>query len=122
MSKPYNPNSKNIVCLCRGGCSRSVGLSNTLKYGNGHNSVPIGFEGNSVELQNLLFEWAEIILVVREEFREKVPERYRDKVRHIELGKDVYFNPNPDLYNKCAEWVATQPDLRLDVLKYLSDV
>lgn len=111
--KPHNPKSKKVLCCCRGGCSRSVGLSNYLKYGCGMDSLAIGFEGNSPETLDMLCNWAEIIIVMREFFQQYIPERHKDKVRFIEVGEDVYFQPNVELYNKCAEWVKTQEDLRL---------
>lgn len=111
--KPLNFQSKKILCLCRGGCSRSVGLSNYLKYGHGHDAIAAGFEGNSAETLNMLFNWAEIIVVMREFFQKYIPDKYKSKIRFIEVGEDTYFEPNESLYGKCADWVSSQDDLKL---------
>ncbi len=107
-----HPNAKKVLCLCRGGNSRSVGLGCTLKYVFGHDAVAAGFEGNSAETLEMLYNWADIIVAMREFFMEKVPEQYRDKLRFVEVNEDVYFHPDPILYKMCHDWVNTQEDLR----------
>lgn len=111
--KPKNPNSKRILCICRGGASRSVGLRNVLTWANGHDGIAAGFEGNTPETLEMLYNWAEIIIVAREWFKTQIPEKWHYKLRFLELGEDIYFSPHPELYNKCNEWVKTQEDLAL---------
>ncbi len=114
--KVKNPNKKKILCVCRGGVSRSNGMASLLKYGAGHDAIAAGFEGNEPETLDMLFQWAEIIIVMREWFKTKIPDRYHNKVRIIDVGEDVYFAPNKDLYNKCADWLDIQEDLRFGAL------
>lgn len=114
--KVVNINSKKILCVCWGGCSRSVGLSNTLKYGHGHDTLAVGIEGNSPETLKMLCQWAEVIVVMSAHMIDDIPKEFESKVRLCEVGKDVYFNPNKELYGLCADWVDGQNDLRLGVL------
>jgi hypothetical protein len=113
MPKPKNPNSKRILCVCRGGASRSVGIRNVLAWGHGHDAIAAGFEGNTPETLKMLCDWAEIIVVARNNFIGTIDIDNRFKVRVCELGEDVYFNPNSDLYEKCGNWVNSQEDLKL---------
>lgn len=112
-NKPFNEQSKRILCICRGGSSRSVGIRNVLAWMHGHDALAAGFEGNTPETLEMLFKWAEIIVCARDKFLKEIPEPYQHKVRICEVGRDVYFNPNPDLYDKCKSWVKSQEDLCL---------
>ena len=113
MSKPNNANSKKILCICAGGASRSVGIRNTLAWAHGHDAINLGFQGNSPETLKMLSDWAEVIVLAREKFRSVIDSDNQSKVRVCELGRDSYFTPHKELYDKCAEWVNSQEDLRL---------
>jgi predicted protein tyrosine phosphatase len=113
--KVENPNSKKVLCVCWGGCSRSVGLSNTLKYGHGHDTLVAGIQGNNPETLDMLCKWADIIVVMSEHMLDDIAPEYQNKLRLCEVNKDTYFNPNKELYDKCAAWVNSQEDLLLDV-------
>lgn len=114
--KVKNPNKKKVLCICRGGVSRSNAMASLLKYGAGHDAIAAGFEGNEPETLEMLFNWADVIVTMREFFQQYIPEQYRDKLRFIEVGEDIYFNPNPELYRQCAVWLHQQDDLRHEVL------
>lgn len=96
--------TKRFLCVCRAGSVRSVCLASLLKQGS-QDAVAVGWETNSPELLHLLAQWADYILLARPEFLEKCPESFRttlnSKVRLLDIGKDVWHDPNhPDLIRK----------------------
>ena len=103
--KPENGNSKKVLCVCRGGNSRSVGLAYTLKYCFGHDALACGVEGNDSETVEMLCNWAEYIICMRPEFKEKIPSKFWHKTEVLDVGYDRYFNPHPDLIEQCSKFI-----------------
>jgi len=81
-----------ILCCCEGGNCRSVTLATLLKYyfrpADGHDAMALSLGKNSPETQRMMFEWAEVILVVQDAMVTDVPEEYRHKVSVIPVGRD----------------------------------
>ena len=93
-----------VLCVCQGGNSRSVACSFLLKYRYGCDALAASWETNSVETLTMLYEWADIIIVMQAEFEERVYLAYRDKVVVIDVGPDIWFNGlHPDLLKKCDD-------------------
>ena len=104
--KPKNPNSKRILCTCRGGNSRSVGMAYTLKYCHGHDALACGFEGNDKKTLIMLCEWAEYIIVMRDAFKVNIPTEFWHKTFICDVGHDTYFNIDNGLVKQCLEFVS----------------
>lgn len=93
-----------IVTMCQGGHVRSVGLKYLLRYSFGHDVIACGWEGNTEEAREMLFKWADYIVVMQSEFAKYVPEKHHnrpDKSRKLfayDVGEDRYGNPfHPEL-------------------------
>lgn len=81
-----------ILCVCRYGHSRSVGLARVL-HAHGYEAAAVGWFTAPAALA-VLSAWADVIAVMDRAFAEKVPEAYRHKVTdHFHVGHDVWVNP-----------------------------
>ena len=89
-----------VVCMCQGGNSRSAGCGFILKYEYGMDALACGWEGNTPETLEMLFNWAEAIIIMEAKFVSYVPDQYRSKVFVVDVGPDRWFNSlHPDLLN-----------------------
>jgi predicted protein tyrosine phosphatase len=90
--------------MCQGGNSRSVACGYLLKYKYGIDTLACGWEGNRPETCQMLFAWADLIVVMQEAFLEHVPKKFRKKVLVIDVGPDVWCNSlHPELLAKIDE-------------------
>ena len=91
-----------MVCMCQGGNSRSVACAYLLKYEYGHDALSLSWEKNEQATKNMLFDWADIIIVMQERFLYYVPSQYFDKTAVVDVGEDVWCNGlHPALLEKC---------------------
>jgi predicted protein tyrosine phosphatase len=102
-----------VLTVCRVGLSRSVALTDVLKF---HfpaaDVIPAGFSENSPETLAMLVNWADIVIVMREKFREELSSRIGGfppgkTVLVCEVGPDVdgYAGVNrANLINKVWVW------------------
>ena len=89
------------VCLCQGGNTRSVACGFVLKYSYGIDAIACGWEKNSPQTLEMLFNWADHIFIMQKEFEHFVPVDYHPKLHVIDVGPDVWFNSlHPDLISK----------------------
>jgi predicted protein tyrosine phosphatase len=92
-----------VVTVCQGAHVRSVALKYLLTYKYGHEVLACGWESNTAETRNMLFEWADIIVIMQKEFEKYVPEQYHNKgderkLYSYDVGEDRYGNPfHPEL-------------------------
>ncbi len=102
-----------ILACCSGGIVRSAGLKAALFVNGleGRDVLTLGLRTNSEGTKNILFEWADIICVCGESaLIESIPERYRAKTRHYDVGNDVYGSPNHwSLINQFQQILKEQP-------------
>jgi hypothetical protein len=90
-----------VVCMCQGGNSRSAGCGYLLKYFYGQDALACGWEKNSPDTLKMLFAWAEVIVVMQEEFKKYVPSEYWAKLCIVDIGPDVWFNSlHPEMLQK----------------------
>lgn len=94
----------NIVTQCQGGHVRSVALKYLLTYKYGHNVLACGWESNNKETREMLYDWADYIIIL-----DKNMEQYVDKKFHFKedgsrklfcyhVGEDRFGNPfHPEL-------------------------
>jgi predicted protein tyrosine phosphatase len=95
-----------IVTMCRQGLVRSVALADVLKlHFEPVDVVPVGYFGNTEQLKDMLFEWADAIIVMEQKYNKHVHPRWAEKVYVCEVGPDTYGNShNPVLISKVWEW------------------
>lgn len=91
-------NKKKFLCVCEGGNVRSVSLAFYLKHEHDQDALACGWRMNSPATRRMLYEWADYIVLLQEEFRSHVPDEFADKIRVVDVGRDIWFNPfHPDL-------------------------
>jgi len=94
MEKPFR-----IVTMCQGGHVRSVALKYLLKYEHGHDVIACGWESNPLSTREMLFEWADFIVIMQPEFVRYVPKEYHNhgdgtrKLFCYDVGNDRFHNP-----------------------------
>lgn len=72
----------------------------------GRDAVAVGWSTAGPELMRVLCAWAQVVVVMQEKFRERIPVEFRSKVVACDVGEDVWVNPrHPELQAKCREWV-----------------
>lgn len=93
-----------IVTMCRGGQIRSVGAKYILHYKYGHDVIACGYESNTQETREMLYDWADYIIIMSKDFEQYVPDKYKTnssgarKLYLYEVGEDRYGNPfHPEL-------------------------
>lgn len=72
-------NPLKIVTVCHGGNVRSVGLKFLLRYKYGHDAVALGTDGNSQEIKDILFGWADYIVLLEPSMEDVVEEEFKTK-------------------------------------------
>ncbi len=87
-----------VVTVCQGGQVRSVGLKYVLRYTYGHDVLACGWEGNTAETREMLFKWADYIVIMEPHFEQYIPEEHKvksDGSRKLfcyDVGADNYHN------------------------------
>jgi predicted protein tyrosine phosphatase len=90
-----------VVTMCQGGQVRSVGMKFLLSYKYGHDVIPCGWESNTLETREMLFKWADYIVIMQSNMEKYVPECYhndgdRRKLYCFDVGEDRFgsaFHP-----------------------------
>ena len=97
---------KVLVC-CEGGNVRSVTVGFLLKYKYGIDTIAVGLGGNSKETINMLCEWADNIMVVEKEMKQRVHEKYHNKLLVLDIGPDRWgMSLHPELLPICEQLLA----------------
>lgn len=102
-----------ILTMCRGGNVRSVTLAYLFKYKYNIDSLACGWERNSPETNEMLFEWADLIITVEPYIlTEKIPNKYHYKAKVYDIGEDVWgLALHPELISKCDFCIANDLEL-----------
>lgn len=82
-----------ILCVCEGGNTRSVALARLLRDEYGVDALACGWRNNSGDTLDMLCRWADHIVVMQREFKQKVGEQFQAKVRILDVGPDVFGTP-----------------------------
>ncbi len=88
-----------VVTMCQGGHVRSVGLKYKLTYEYGHEVLACGWESNTPETRAMLFNWADVIVIMQSKFEQYIPAEFHNKpdgTRKLycyDVGEDNYHNP-----------------------------
>ena len=97
--------NKRVLVVCQKGNSRSVGMANLLKQC-GADALAAGSQTSSYSTLCMLYEWAEVIIVMSQRFAELVPEDRRWKVLVCEVGTDTYARPlSVRLVHQCVSFL-----------------
>ena len=97
-----------ILCICERGNSRSPTLGWILKDRMGHDVIAMGIRANSNETKQMLYKWAERIILVDKDFLPEIPQEFHEKVKVWDVGKDIYFIPHPDLIQKYNDFITKE--------------
>lgn len=99
-----------ILTVCRAGLVRSVALADVLKLHFEMTDVlSLGIDFSSRATQDMLFKWADRIIVMEDHYKNKIPQEYIDKTLVCDVGPDTYGTPkNPDLIAKVFDWTRKQ--------------
>lgn len=99
----------NYLCVCRGGCVRSVALAYLIKYsksatddnheGTGDNAIAVGVDHleNDSKLAQLCL-WSDVILTVSDSVHDKFvsllheydSQQFISRIKHVPIGPDVW--------------------------------
>jgi len=94
-----------ILTVCDQGNNRSVHLAHLLKYWN-NDVLPVGLDTNSKETLEMLYKWADAIIVVEDAMRQVIPIEFIQKVKVWNVGEDVYSRPfNTQLHQKAKQYL-----------------
>lgn len=106
---------KKIVTVCARGNSRSVALAFIFKDVLGHDAVAIGIESAGDDLKELLFTWADKIILVDETFKDLIPNKYKDKLLVWHVGVDRFFRGfEPDLLDMYKDYIEKEGEFLID--------
>lgn len=88
-----------ILTVCHGGNSRSVAMAYMLKV-QGHDALACGVGPNSEETKRVLYNWADLIVLMSAEFLPWIPKEFMKKTVVVEVGPDpiVLMNYVPQAY------------------------
>lgn len=103
----------NIVTVCRGGNVRSVAAKMILRRYFDHETLACGVDRNSPKTLAMLFDWADRIVLLHEEFQGHVPEEFAAKMIVLHVGTDIWGDPFAnDLQLRIFDLVMDNPELR----------
>lgn len=102
-----------VLCVCYSGSIRSVALKHILcKIG--HDALACGIDSNTIQTIRLLVGWADIVVVMKEEFAEKVrvlTDRKDKRLLIYDVGEDRWNHPfHPELEETLLTMVAERRD------------
>lgn len=99
-----------ILCVCARGNSRSVALAWILKDHLGLDAIAMGIEANSPETKDMLFKWADKIVLVDKSFEPQIPDEFKPKLKIYDVGGDRFFRGfEPELLNMYSEYLQKDP-------------
>lgn len=92
-----------ILTVCDQGNNRSVQFAHLLKYWK-HDVIPVGVTTNTLETLEMLYKWADVIILT--DRVQNIPSEYEDKVKVFDVGADTYPRPfNPELLAKAKQYL-----------------
>ena len=95
-----------ILTVCAGAVCRSVGMAYVLKRHFQHDALAISYDYNAPSTFLALSRWAKRIVVMQPHFADRIPEKYKPKVRVCDVGRDIWVDPlNEELLEKCFIWI-----------------
>jgi len=84
---------KKFLCVCAGGTVRSGALAWSLRYNFSQKRVfQASHDKSPDEDLRVLADWADYIIVLEKQFAPKF-EKWKDKIRVLDVGPDIWLNP-----------------------------
>lgn len=80
-----------VLCVCRNGNSRSVALAWLLKHKYHLDALAIGIRKNDHDTQDMLYRWADKIIVLDRRFLSEIPHEFAEKTMAFHVGRDIWF-------------------------------
>lgn len=72
----------------------------------GHDAIAVSYDWNGDEVLDMLYDWADKIIVMRNKFLDRVPSKYSDKIVMCDVGEDIWGNPlHPELQRYCLDHI-----------------
>jgi hypothetical protein len=100
-----------ILCLCQKGNSRSVALAWYLKQKHQikHEAIAAGMVTTSRSTRKMLYEWAELVILMVPRYRHWIPSEYDSKIVECDVGTDIYFRGfDKNLIKKITEFIKNE--------------
>ena len=85
-----------ILCVCQKGNMRSVALAWLLKKEYEMDALAMGVQTSSITTKNMLYQWADIIILTSNRYKKEIPREHRDKLKIWHVGTDKWFKGHPD--------------------------
>lgn len=79
-----------VLCLCQKGNSRSVVLAWYLRKLFGHETLAAGMVTASRSTRQMLYEWADRIILVVPRYKHWIPPEFIGKLRVVDAGCDPW--------------------------------
>jgi len=83
----------NFLCICAGGNIRSRAVAHHLMYRLGHEALSASHDKQGDVTLVMLCEWADRIVLAQPQYIERIPARYRTKVKVLDIGPDEFGSP-----------------------------
>jgi len=92
-----------VVTVCEEGLNRSVAARWLLQYA-GHEVIPVGLNRHSAETLQMLYDWADKVIVLDRRLSARVP---TEKLIVWDVGPDRYpHHYHPDLVRRLRQFPA----------------
>lgn len=97
-----------FLCVCEAGIVRSGALAYSLRYNFGQGQVFQASHSKTPQPDlDMMAAWADYIVVMEPKFANKF-ERFKEKVRILDVGPDIWMDPfHPELQSKVSEVAQT---------------
>lgn len=98
VTNPYQGNAKKVLCLCSAGLLRSPTVAVVLQQEFGYNtrSAGVSKEYALIEVDDVLYNWANEIVSVQQSITNQIPEEFLSKVTTLDIP-DRYGYMQPEL-------------------------
>lgn len=113
--------AQKFLCMCDGGNVRSHALAFKLKWVHHQEAIAVGRLNVKADTLNMLYEWADHIIVMQPHMTESIPESYHHKVKVVDVGVDhwgVYVHPElNDMVTQASYWLLGKTEPAANVVK-----
>jgi hypothetical protein len=82
-----------FLCICAGGNIRSRAFVHRLMYTQGQDALSASHDKQSDGTLRILCEWADRIILIEPQYGARLPAEYRNKVKVLDVGPDVFGSP-----------------------------
>jgi predicted protein tyrosine phosphatase len=105
-------NKKKILCVCQRGNCRSAGMAFILKDYFNLDALACGIEAVQESTWQMLYSWADIVILMHDELLEQIPQDTREKIILCNVGEDVYWRGiDKMLFSKCNDFIIEHKNL-----------